>query len=363
MKPYVSIIMPIYNASKFLKESLGGLVKQTLENIEIVCVNDGSTDDSLEIIKKYAMDDSRIKIINKANSGYGHSMNQGLKVASGEYIGILEPDDFTDKNTYEVLYNMAKNQNADVVKANYYEYSNQKDHYFEVLSGLKYGEITSAKENEKIIFMRPCIWSAIYRKDMLDDNNICFNETPGASYQDTAFAFKVWTCASRVLFVKEAFLHYRTDNENSSVKSAGKIFSICDEFQSMQAFLNQDIYKKNKYSKILQVLKLDSYTWNLNRIAPEYQKVFKMQIGLDFIKAEYDGVLDKEYFDSNRWEMVLEYINEAKNQSIRSNREKELEDTVMALKNSKSYKIGHIIVYLPGKLMRCIRGRSNGTKN
>lgn len=355
MNPSVSIIMPIYNASAFLKESLGGLLDQTLDSIEIICVNDGSTDDSLEIIKKYALKDHRIKIINKANSGYGHTMNQGLKIAMGEYIGILEPDDFVDNNAYEKLYKTAKEQDADVVKANYYEYYNKEDNYFEVLNGLKYNQLTSAEENERIIFMRPCIWSALYKKKLLTDNNIVFNETPGASYQDTAFAFKVWVCAKKVYFLKDAFLHYRMDNENSSVKSSGKVFSICDEFQSMQAFLNQDVNKKNKYSKILQVLKLDTYTWNLNRIAPEYQKIFKIQIGLDFIKAKYDNVLEEEYFDSNRWKMVLEYIQETKNGMVSSNREQELKEEVSDLKNSMSYKIGHMLVFIPGKIIRFIK--------
>ena len=89
METAVSVVMPIYNASKFLKESLGGLVQQTLKNIEIICVNDGSTDDSLEIMRKYAFNDARIKIIDKANSGYGNTMNEGIKIATGEYIGIL----------------------------------------------------------------------------------------------------------------------------------------------------------------------------------------------------------------------------------------------------------------------------------
>ena len=80
METAVSVVMPIYNASKFLKESLGGLVQQTLKNIEIICVNDGSTDDSLEIMRKYAFNDARIKIIDKANSGYGNTMNSNRRV-------------------------------------------------------------------------------------------------------------------------------------------------------------------------------------------------------------------------------------------------------------------------------------------
>ena len=169
--PNVSIIMPIYNAADFLHESLGGLLKQTLTDIEIICVNDGSTDNSLDIIKEYAYNDSRIKIINKSNSGYGNTMNLGLKMATGEYIGILEPDDFADTEMFEKLYLTAKKFNVDVVKANYFEYSqkNNSNTFYEVLYGHEYNKIVSADENEFIVFLRPCIWTAIYRRQFLMD--------------------------------------------------------------------------------------------------------------------------------------------------------------------------------------------------
>ena len=308
---YVSIIMPIYNAERFLHQSLGSVVDQTLKNIEIICVNDGSTDSSLSMMKQYAAEDKRIRIIDKANGGYGQSMNCGLRIAKGEYIGILEPDDFMSKDMLETLYNIAKKNNADVVKSNYFEYKTKdnSNNFLEVLEGLPYDEITSAEENIKIIHMRPCIWSAIHRREMLLKNHIVFNETPGASYQDTAFAFKVWVSAQRVMFVKNAYLHYRIDNDGSSVKSSGKVFNICDEFQSMQAFLNEDAVKRERYSKILQVLKLDSYTWNLERISDDYKSIFQDQIALDFIEAQYEGYLDKDYFDKARWSTVQRYID------------------------------------------------------
>ena len=102
--PKISIIMPVYNASAFLEQSILSLKRQTLSDIEIICVNDGSKDDSLQIIRKYASKDARIKIIDKPNGGYGHSMNCGLSIARGKYIGILEPDDYIDINAFEKLY-------------------------------------------------------------------------------------------------------------------------------------------------------------------------------------------------------------------------------------------------------------------
>ena len=321
--PFISIIMPIYNADCFLEKSLSSVLTQSLENIEVICVNDGSTDNSLNIINKYAKKDRRIKIINKKNSGYGNTMNNGLKIAQGEYVGILEPDDFMDKKMCQILYYKAKEMNIDVIKSNYFEYNKGKSDFFEVLYGLPYDKITSANENDRILHMRPCIWSALYKRSLLRDSNIWFTETPGASYQDTSFAFKVWVCSKRVFFVKDAFLNYRIDNINSSVKSIGKIFSICDEFQSIEAFLNQNVENRMKYSKILQVLKLDSYMWNLGRIAPKFKKIFKDQIALEFIKADYDGFLDENYFDQDRWNQVQNCIQEYYSQDMVKNKLKQ----------------------------------------
>lgn len=307
----ISVLLPIYNAEKFLSKSLGEVLNQTLKDIEFICINDGSTDSSLKMIKDYAGKDERIVVIDKDNHGYGESMNQGLNVAKGKYIAILEPDDFVDNTMYETLYDLAEKYNADVVKSNYYEYETKTDNntYLEVLEGLPYETLINAHLNKSIIHMRPCIWSAIYKREFLEKNHIRFNETPGASYQDTAFAFKVWVSAERVIFTKDAFLHYRIDNDNSSVNSSGKIFSICDEFQAMQSFLNLNYKWRDEYSGILQVLKLDSYLWNLGRITSEYKEVFFDQMALEFLKAKYEGFLDKQLFDDGRWKQVENIID------------------------------------------------------
>lgn len=307
----ISVLLPIYNAEKFLSKSLGEVLNQTLKDIEFICINDGSTDSSLKMIKDYAEKDERIVVIDKDNHGYGESMNQGLNIAKGKYIAILEPDDFVDNTMYETLYDLAEKYNADVVKSNYYEYETKTDNntYLEVLEGLPYETLINAHLNKSIIHMRPCIWSAIYKREFLEKNHIRFNETPGASYQDTAFAFKVWVSAERVIFTKDAFIHYRIDNDNSSVNSSGKIFSICDEFQAMQSFLNLNYKWRDEYSGILQVLKLDSYLWNLGRITSEYKEVFSDQMALEFLKAKYEGFLDKQLFDDGRWKKIENIID------------------------------------------------------
>ena len=123
--PNISIIVPIYNVNKYLKKCLKSLINQSFKNIEIICVNDGSIDNSYEIITQF-ISDKRIITLNKSNSGYGDSMNKGLEFASGQYIGIIEPDDFVNILMFEYLYNLTKNNEIDIVRSNYYFYWNKK---------------------------------------------------------------------------------------------------------------------------------------------------------------------------------------------------------------------------------------------
>ena len=118
----VSIVVPIYNVERYLAQCLDSIIAQTLQDIEIICVNDGSTDSSAEIIDSYAQKDPRIRVITKQNTGYGNSMNIGFDAAQGEYVGIVESDDYADKEMFETLYRIAKGNDLDVVKSGYYFY-------------------------------------------------------------------------------------------------------------------------------------------------------------------------------------------------------------------------------------------------
>ena len=120
--PKISVLVPIYNVEKYLRECLDSLLNQTLVDVEFILINDGSKDNSLEIMKEYQSKDARFKIIDKENTGYGSSMNKGLDLASGEYIGIVESDDFIKKRMFEDLYNIAVKNDADMVKSDYFYY-------------------------------------------------------------------------------------------------------------------------------------------------------------------------------------------------------------------------------------------------
>lgn len=302
----VSVLVPIYNVEQYLPECLDSLCGQTLKGIEIICINDGSTDASGAILDEYAKNNSNIVVINKKNSGYGDSMNRGLEAATGEYIGIVESDDFIDQNGFERLYELAKKTGADIVKANYYYHSEDKDEIHEVVKNQKTNKATTISDDYNILIEEPGIWSAIYRRDFLNENKIRFRTTPGASYQDTGFFFKTACAAKKIVYTKNAFLHYRTDNANSSVKSLEKVNYVVEEYADIEKFLEKcEVSDEVKYT--IQAAKFGAFHWNLQRLPKDLAKEFIVTIKQEFSKADKAGLLQKKYFPTKYW-LALQLI-------------------------------------------------------
>ena len=273
--PLVSVLVPVYNVEKYLAECLESLLDQTLKDIEIICVNDGSTDGSLDILEKYRKKDTRLRIIDKKNSGYGHTMNIAVQEAKGKYIGIIESDDFADSQMFEELHRIACNSKADLVKSNYWAYHNNESTYIKLLEDGPYGEtFTPRLDLIQSFIYRPSIWSAIYNRRFILNNMIFFNETPGASYQDTSFNFKVFACAERAVFVEKAYVHYRQDNESSSVNNPGKVYCVVDEYKKCEEFLDNRPELKAKLEYLLPALKWNTYQWNYRRISSSFKYEF-----------------------------------------------------------------------------------------
>lgn len=320
MQPKISIIVPVCNVESYLDECLSSIINQTMKDIEIICINDGSTDNSLAILKKYSSIDSRIIIIDKQNAGYGAAMNDGLDVAQGEYIGILESDDFVCENSWLELYNLAKTNELDVVKGCYWKHRQNSDSFFEVIaevdpncpskySPLPYNTIIKPLDYPRCFWMNPSIWSALYKTRFLQKNNIRFNETPGASYQDTSFSFKVWSQADKVMFVNNPILYYRIDNEASSTNSKSKVFAVCDEMDECEKYIF-DNECDDSLSKILCALRYKTYIWNLARIGSAYKAMFIQRAMLDFRKDLLKGNFDNSMFTDTGRELFFSIAGE-----------------------------------------------------
>lgn len=309
--PKVSIVVPIYNVERYLRQCLDSIANQTLEDIEVICVNDGSKDSSLEIIMEYVNKDPRFKVIDKPNSGYGNSMNRGFDMAEGEYIGIVESDDYAEPDMFEKLYNCAKENDLDACKSGfffYYSVPEEKNIPSKIASYIMCKDVfcptddfKSLREQIEFFNIKPTIWSAIYKKEFVRENNIRFNETPGASFQDTSFNFKVWALAKRVKLLEECFLHYRQDNESSSINSASKVFCVCDEYREIEAFLEQHPDKKAKLDIVKNALKYNTYIWNYERLSEEKALEFLLVASEEFKRDMLSGMCLKEAYPWYKW--------------------------------------------------------------
>ena len=309
--PAVSVLVPVYNVEKYLPACLDSLAAQKLKSIEFICINDGSTDGSLDVLERYANEDSRFRIIDKPNSGYGASMNCGLDAARGKYIGIVESDDFASPDMFKKLYSFARRHDCDIVKSNYFEYDGE-DHYLEPFVGHPYKKVFNPRDMHSAVRVLPIIWAAIYRRSMLLESGIRFNETPGASFQDTSFVFRCWVASNRVALLKDAFLHYRINRDESSVKSSAKVFEVCGEYAMSEAFLRERPERMKDFGSLLNAMKFDTYRWNFNRISPECRTSFCVRWAEEYAKADGEGYLIESYFSPSDWLLVKALMADAR---------------------------------------------------
>lgn len=303
--PKVSLLVPIYNVERYLEQCLASAHAQTLGDLEVICINDGSTDGSLAIIERFCAADGRFRLIDKPNSGYGASMNQGLAAARGAYVGILESDDFLDPGALEAMVEAAERFGAEVAKANFFLHWSEpspRDKLFELVSPAMAGRLVDPQQEREIFYLKPSIWSALYRRDFLEANGIGFLETPGASYQDAGFNFKVWCSARRVTYLHEAYLHYRQDNEASSVNSPGKVFCVCDEYREMERYLAERPEQQAELYPVLVKMRYDSYMWNYERLAPELRLGFLERMAEEFLADRARGAIDYALFEP--WKVI-----------------------------------------------------------
>ncbi len=248
--PLVSVIVPVYNVEKFLDQALDSIQAQTLADIEIICVNDGSTDGSPEILKKRAALDERVKIINKPNGGYGSACNLGFAEARGTWIAIVEPDDWIAPEMYQAMTDYAASfpMQVDIVKTPYWRiWMPDTDQQRRVNCSYR-GRIKPAAQPFKLtdpgvthlIIHHPSIWSALYRKDFLDRCNIRMREIPGAGWADNPFLAETLCQAESIVYLDEPFYSYREETPEKTASMARGSWQISlDRWHDMM-----DVYER-----------------------------------------------------------------------------------------------------------------------
>ena len=212
----VSIIVPVYNTEEYLQKCLDSLTNQTLKNIEIICVNDGSTDNSLKILQDNAIKDDRIKIINQENKKQGAARNAGMQVATGEYIGFVDSDDWVDFDFYEKLYSAAKKHSFDIaLGTNVRVKKNINKKRLNITEEKEYTTVQE-KFDVNIQWKNPCPTNKIYKRDLFINHNIRWPE--GVYCEDKLFTIKAVYFANSIVTVPDVYYYY-FDNPKSTVNS------------------------------------------------------------------------------------------------------------------------------------------------
>lgn len=314
--PLVSVIVPVYNNETYVVTCMNSLLAQTLQDIEVICINDGSTDNSSQVLHDFANRDNRVVVVDKINEGYGVGINTGLKLAKGKYVTILESDDFADLTMLETLTHYAEKFEVEVVRANFNLYWSRKiknDTFLELFKEEVCDRVIDPRirENQTCFYAQPALWSAIYRRDFIENNNLKLTETPGAAYQDTAFNFKIWACATKVMFVHRPFVHYRQDNEASSINNPAKVDNICIEYEEIRRWLREDRPDlQQSLAPVVTKMMCDAYTWNTGRVAEEYRLDFARKFGQELSAAKNRGEFDKSLFDYDELKIVEKSITD-----------------------------------------------------
>ena len=212
----VSVIVPVYNVEKYLPQCLDSLINQTYSNLEIICVNDGSTDESLKILESYAKKDSRIVILDKENGGLSSARNAGLEAATGDYIGFVDSDDWCDLTMFEKLVTLSMNTQSDFVFCGLATYNEEKKRVNKPSSFFSLSTFTDEDQGRKLskeklissqYFFGHFVCNRLFRREFIDKNKLEFRE--GILYEDGYFSIDTAFCIDTFSFTKERLYYYR----------------------------------------------------------------------------------------------------------------------------------------------------------
>ena len=316
----VSVIMPSLNVVSYIEKCIDSVLNQTLKELEIICIDAGSTDGTVEILKEYAQKDSRVVLLQSEIKSYGRQVNMGLDYASGEYVAIVETDDWIELDMYKTLYSYAKDNDLDYTAADFdkiyklnngcdfnlrtYLFYNNKDWYGKVLN------------NEQVNTLRASdyvLWKGIYNRSFLDKYRIRLHESPKAAFQDMGFLQQVKTYISKAMYIDKSFYRYRQDRDVASSNNINGLMFYKDEFEWIHEKLRlvdilPDTHIKYYYftmsisliSKYDEILKKMNWNWRIEQLQTPYIW-FKKEL-----KHVLDtGIITKDMYTHEQWDELM----------------------------------------------------------
>lgn len=268
MKQKISIIIPVYNSAHYLEQCLDSVAGQTFSNLQIICVDDGSTDDSWSILLSYAERDERLEIFRKKNEGVSEARNYGLKKAVGEYLMFVDSDDWIDERTCELAIDTIQKTNSDVIMWPYvrerfgesipkkimdhdciYEKKAVQKDLYRRMFGVTEEELAYPENADALC----TVWGKLYRRNIIEYNQISFFDIRKiGSYEDGLFNLDVFRFAKRVAFLNQYLYHYRRDNLSSVTSEYDP--ELKDKKNTLFDYLDQLIKKDNLDSRYVQAL-------------------------------------------------------------------------------------------------------------
>ncbi len=331
INPKISVIIPVYNASDFLHESIPSVLKQSLKEIELICVNDGSKDNSLEILEEFAKQDSRIRIINQPNAGCGAARNRALDEACGDYIYFFNPDDYISKNAFKELYKNAINNDSDLVISKIARFRNGEEINYS-MPGFDFENVFKNEDFNNFTFNYKDVkkyvlnssfapGTKLYKREFLD-NYDDFRFPTDVAFDDTPFHVQSMLRASKISFIPKFFYFYRT-NPNS-INNTFHIFTICD---IVEKFLKKEKYY-NEFTeefKLFKITQINNYLIStgsdeyFQRAKSEYSDISlgRNHLVNSPLLKRYNLVLESDSFEEYKSKEYDLHIEELKNKGIK----------------------------------------------
>ena len=284
-EPKISVIVPVYNVEGYLRKCLDSILNQTFANIEIICVNDGSTDGSRKILEEYKNKDSRIKIVDKENGGLSSARNAGMKTAKGEFYSFIDSDDWIDITMLEKLYNNITEFNSDISICAVHQFDETKQMIDDSNPYYTLGYFNSSFDNRafsykdtKPFIMDVCVmaWNKLYRRSLIDE---CSAEFPdGLIFEDGPFFFSIFFKTNRVSIVREFLYYYRINRKNSIIQKAGKKFlNVIDVVEIMYTKI-KDLpdFDDIKYTFFRK--KVEDFIYRFEHLNSKYKAAFAKKL-------------------------------------------------------------------------------------
>lgn len=301
----LSVIIPVYNVEEYLEECLNSVCNQTLTDIEIICVNDGATDNSGEILHTFAKKDKRIQVIEQENAGLSAARNTGLKYATGEYITFLDSDDWISLDYYETLYKSAKENDADIAVGNVLNYINAAKMSFS--HAFKYSftdtkHIITEYQDKQMLLQSCVVWHKLYKRSLIFDNRLQFYH--GKMVEDFPFTFMAVALANKIVRCPFTFLYYRqreTSIMGDPKKQVKNAWDVMDNYKTLKKQLElTKLDNKDFYFDTLCIFMLTQLVNWISKLPKMYRREYINQVS-QLIRS-----IEKKHFfsDSLYWNLV-----------------------------------------------------------